>query len=436
MDFSRRTFEKPVYFIGARFRDQANFQGALFQQGATFFGCVFDGAADFSWCHIGGKAYFWRSRFTGPVTFSNTTIEANEVPDSQRLPPGHANFSWAFFSGGADFGRSQFGGKTWFWRTVFCADVTFEEANFQAVVIFGGREYEVSLSASDFHDGRLLGLLIGAGLMTPDPETEPPRFWHFKDVTNAENLKRLLNEKRFDPRQVEEIVAVWKGRAKPMFAGTGDAPVPFRGAVFGKPEESEFGEVGLERCLFAGCDVSKVDFTDVRWDRLPTLFLLGGRRAVRDEHYANTVGGYRLVEKLYRQLRKNYESKGAYAEAGDFHYGEMEMRRLAQPVVLRHVSLTALYKYLSGYGEQHGLALFWLLFFVFVLFPALYLLVGAFGEPAGAVLHSLEISTFLKPESAAAVPMAGRFVEGCERIVIPVQAGLLLLGIKRHYARQ
>jgi hypothetical protein len=177
---------------------------------------------------------------------------------------------------------------------------------------------------------------------------------------------------------------------------------------------------------------------------LPTCGGIVGRRsfcsavggAVRDEHYAKTAGDYRLVEKLYRQLRKNYEGKGAYAEAGDFHYGEMEMRRLAQPAALRHISLAALYKYLSGYGEQHGLALFWLLFAVFVLFPALYLLAGAFGEPAGAVLHSLEISTFLKPESAAPVPMAGRFVEGCERIAVPVQAGLLLLAIKRHYARQ
>jgi hypothetical protein len=436
VDLSRRTFDKPVYFSGARFRDHATFRGATFRQGATFFDCVFDGPADFSWCHIFGKAYFWRSRFDGPAAFSNTAIEAVEVPGSQRLSPGLADFSWAFFSGSAHFGRTRFGGKTWFWRTVFCADVTFEEANFQAGVIIGGRDHEVSVSAADFSDGKLLDDLLRKGLMTPDPQTSPTLYWHFKDVADAEKLRRLLREQGFDPGAVDEIVEVWQGRAKPMFAGPGVAPVPFRGAVFGKPEESSFGGVGLERCLFVGCDVSKLDFADVRWDRRPTLILLGGRRAVRDEQYAKTAGDYSLVGKLYRQLRKNYEGKGAYAEAGDFHYGEMEMRRLAQPAALRHISLGALYKYLSGYGEQHGLALFWLLFFVFVLFPALYLFVGAFGEPAGAMLHSLEISTFLKPESAAPVSMAGRFVEGCERIVVPVQAGLLLLAIKRHYARQ
>jgi uncharacterized protein YjbI with pentapeptide repeats len=436
VDLEGRTFDKPVCFSGARFREQATFRGAHFKQGANFFDCVFDGGADFSWCHVFGKAYFWRSRFAGPAVFSDATVVPLEVPDSHRLYPGEANFSWATFAGRADFGRTRFGGKSWFWRTVFGADVTFEEAKFEAGVVFGGRAHEVCLSAADFSDGVLLRLLIGAGLMTPDRETEPPLYWHFKDVADAEKLRRLLSDLKLHPRQVDEIVGVWKASARPMFAGPGGGPVPFRGAVFGKPEESAFGGVSLERCLFADCDVSKVDFTDVRWWHRPTWLLLGGRQAVRDEQYASTASDYRVVEKLYRRLRKNYEGKGAYADAGDFHYGEMEMRRLAQPAVLRHISLAALYKYLSGYGEQHGLALFWLLFFVFVLFPALYLLVGAIGEPAGAVLHSLEVSTFLKPESAAAVPTVGRFVEGCERIVVPVQAGLFLLAIRRQYARQ
>jgi hypothetical protein len=133
VDFEGCIFEKPVSFIRARFTDRATFRGAHFQQGATFFDCVFDGAADFSWCRISGKVYFWRSRFAGPADFSNTCVEAVEVPGSERLSPGHANFSWALFSDRADFGRTRFGGKTWFWRTVFCADVTFERPNSRPV---------------------------------------------------------------------------------------------------------------------------------------------------------------------------------------------------------------------------------------------------------------------------------------------------------------
>lgn len=34
-----------------------------------------------------------------------------------------------------------------------------------------------------------------------------------------------------------------------------------------------------------------------------------------------------LIENLYQQLKANYEDKHNYGEAGDFHIGEMEMRR-------------------------------------------------------------------------------------------------------------
>ncbi|MCH8209513.1 MAG: hypothetical protein IIA62_10750, partial [Nitrospinae bacterium] len=34
------------------------------------------------------------------------------------------------------------------------------------------------------------------------------------------------------------------------------------------------------------------------------------------------------VEILYRQLKTNFENQGDYARAGDFHYGELEMKRM------------------------------------------------------------------------------------------------------------
>ena len=40
---------------------------------------------------------------------------------------------------------------------------------------------------------------------------------------------------------------------------------------------------------------------------------------------------YTLVAELYQQLKKNYDDKRDYWTAGDFHYGEMEMKRLATP---------------------------------------------------------------------------------------------------------
>jgi len=41
------------------------------------------------------------------------------------------------------------------------------------------------------------------------------------------------------------------------------------------------------------------------------------------------------VEQIYHQLQKNYDSRLDYRKANDFHYGEMEMRRLEPPSGLR-----------------------------------------------------------------------------------------------------
>lgn len=40
---------------------------------------------------------------------------------------------------------------------------------------------------------------------------------------------------------------------------------------------------------------------------------------------------YEKVETVYRLLKSNYEEKKDFKRVGDFHYGEMQMRRLADP---------------------------------------------------------------------------------------------------------
>jgi hypothetical protein len=86
----------------------------------------------------------------------------------------------------------------------------------------------------------------------------------------------------------------------------------------------------------------------------------------------------------------------------------MEMRRRGERPRLRNVSLSAFYKYLSGYGERSGLALALLLGWIFVVFPTAYLALGAFDTLPRAVLHSLEVSTFLSPARELALDVPGR----------------------------
>src|SRR5208337_1955148 len=107
------------------------------------------------------------------------------------------------------------------------------------------------------------------------------------------------------------------------------------------------------------------------------------RRRQRD-HRARD---YRAVAQIYQQLKKNYDSRLDYWTANEFHFGEMEMKRLAGPLNgwflglrrwwHRNFSFVAWYRRASDYGNSYVKPAVWLLFFILLLFPALFPLHGA-----------------------------------------------------------
>ena len=142
-------------------------------------------------------------------------------------------------------------------------------------------------------------------------------------------------------------------------------------AEFSHPEAVVFYKTYLGQALFHNCDVSGVTFSSVEWRRRKG----GGRHMLFEEEVyldldsaaALQTGGdsrdkrdYGLIAELYQQLKKNYDERKDYWTAGDFHYGEMEMKRLHSrsqwPWVRwlhQHLGLVAWYKYSSSYGESY-----------------------------------------------------------------------------------
>ncbi len=126
-----------------------------------------------------------------------------------------------------------------------------------------------------------------------------------------------------------------------------DTPEP--GLIFSlvqcsHPEGVLFSKTHLGQALFHNCDVSKINFSSVTWRRRAG----SNKRMVLEEDkgidlsrlYFNALvpkqgnpdeRDYGLVAELYQQLKKNYDDKCDYWTAGDFHYGEMEMKRLSSP---------------------------------------------------------------------------------------------------------
>ncbi|OPY72509.1 MAG: hypothetical protein A4E62_00831 [Syntrophorhabdus sp. PtaU1.Bin002] len=182
--------------------------------------------------------------------------------------------------------------------------------------------------------------------------------------------------------------------------------VIFTKVTFTKPETIQFRFVDLSRWAFLYTDVSDVGFYSCGWMAVPKPKLSGRlftERILYDEisqgwryrpamwffwrgktHGQDAPGcDYDGVSLLYRELRINFERRLLHHEAGDFHIGEMEARRLAlwhnDPFsrgsrIFAYFVMCA-YKLISGYGERYLRAVLTLLVITF-LFAVAYLFTG------------------------------------------------------------
>jgi hypothetical protein len=151
---------------------------------------------------------------------------------------------------------------------------------------------------------------------------------------------------------------------------------------------------------------------------------------------------YGEVERLYRNLKMNYIGEGDNKNAGDFHYGEMEMHRRASKWRWFPFYWNNLYRVLSGYGERPSWALGWLAGFLL----GLPLLVWGFGldRVAGGTspgfletfTYIFEKATFQRPSPLSNLNFLGSFISNLSLLIIPGQAALFLLALRNRLGRR
>jgi hypothetical protein len=166
-------------------------------------------------------------------------------------------------------------------------------------------------------------------------------------------------------------------------------------------------EFAVERKCKSMSDVKRVAYSDIHGNMCQLS--LEGMTAGKEKEV-----NYEEVLNLYRALRMNYESKLHFQEAGDFHIGEMETRRLAlfhdksQTCSIRWVKYFAmwLYKVLSGYGERY-LRAAGSLFAVVIIFSILFMFSGLSKVEDNKVIvksainYSLNSKSFSRVEAEA-----------------------------------
>jgi hypothetical protein len=347
-DFSGREFKAICLFEGATFTQDADFIEATFTQDAYFSGATFT-----------QDAYFSDATFTQDANFSGATFTRNANFRRAAFTQ-ETDLRGATFTQNADFSFATFMQNAYFFGATFTQDADFGVATFTQDADFGGATFTQNADFyvatftknADFHEA----------IFTQNAHFEETKF----DGTANWRGCRFLDQAEFRHTQFMS-----KDSKRPSAV--------FSLAKFAKPGEIVFEDVDLSRAFFLNCDVSAVWFTSsVKWARRKGH---RGRVVFEEEillkpelNHLQAIFGkidHGVVEQIYHQLQKNYDTRLDYRKANDFHYGEMEMRRLEPPtegpflrlrrMIPRWLNLLTLYRLASDYGNSYDKPGAWLI---------------------------------------------------------------------------
>jgi len=348
--FAHMVFPAEADFVDATFSAGADFTDATFSARAYFTTTTFSAGANFTRALFSAGADFVEATFSARANFADVTFSAGADFVGATFAAG-ADFAGATFAAGADFFRATFAAGADFFRATFAAGADFTRVLFSAG--------NVSFRQSRFR---------GRSLFIPEQAVE------------AQQVSRIF---------------------------TAATAVDFRDIVIEPPESLSFRHADFRTCRFLNTDLRKVELTGALWPQKCA------RRVVYDEIAPIPGEPYPWdeLERLYRELKQNYDDRRNYARSGDFHYGEKEMQRRnpATPPGLK--VFLWLYWLVSGYGERFLRPLLWALGF-WTLATVGYLLSSlspakeagvpalAIADPATwghAVLYSLQVMLFFRP---------------------------------------
>jgi len=194
-----------------------------------------------------------------------------------------------------------------------------------------------------------------------------------------------------------------------------------------------FMNVDLRDCLLVGNVFDRIELSNVEWPRH------WGRYVIRDEIVYRRNGGVPLsnLREAYQALKQKYHNKGDHVRAGDFHYGEMEMKRREYGFPRRWFSWEFVYWCLSGYGVGHLRALF-NMFVLVVSFAVLYYWTscqGTFSSFSEALRYSVGVAALQRPEMPTAFDEPQKWLHVLEAILAPVQIALFALALRLRLKR-
>jgi len=407
VDFSNAEFLAEAHFFNASFHGQATFEKAKFNKRVDFDVATFANRADFSSAFFGADTTFEGTEFSSPSSLSRVTFSEQISFHKATFKQG-VTFEGSNFAGRADFRNSSFQNRANFSDSVFVDKAEFDEAEFEGWTEFVGTKFN---GGGDFLGTSFTGEKLSFA------------FSHFQE--------RTLFRSRRDEQQ--DIVPIFEGD-----------DVNFTQVTIHPPNVLIFRIADLSKCRFLETDLREVELTDVRWPRL------GNRLVVYDEIVylgKREVPPWGLLERLYRDLKQNCEDRRDYERAGDFHYGEKEIRRKNPDTSTLLRFFLTVYWLISGYGERYMRPIA-SAFVLLVVCAIGYLFLGIApteGSPLelktltdwilATALYSLQVITLLNPTDMQPIGFAAQALKVFQSIVGPVIIALFALALRQRLKR-
>jgi hypothetical protein len=437
-DFSGANFdERPLFFTN--FAAEANFSGATFNKGADFGAATFKGLANFGRAKFFARTDFSRAKFFGRLNFSRATFQN---PQPYVTVGAWVGFTGASFSGSVDFHEATFAADADFEEATFKDLADFHRATFAKWTYFGSTKFSGRVN---FFRATFTG---EANFLRTTFATEA----NFEETDFSASVNFLYTNfaarANFHGSQFRGRTLFTGGHVaeEPHFCllFTRATEVDFRDLVIASPESLSFRHVDFRTCRFLNTDLRKIELTGVRWPEKTVRWRKKGTRHVVYDEIAPVSGAppWDELERLYRELKQNYDDRRNYPRAGDFHYGEKEMQR-RNPATPRSLKVFLwLYWLVSGYGEHFLRPLLWALGLL-VLATWAYMWLGLVPKGGRAPLqwtkvkdwglavdYGLRVMTLLRPDDLVLEGYA-RHVNTLQSLLGPLFLGLFALAVRQ-----
>lgn len=478
--FDGQVFEMEVDFAGAIFEGEARFEGATFQEGAVFWDAVFKDDFLSNEAKYNGYSHFNLSQFEGKSNLKNTTFRGGVDFSLAEFRNG-INLNDAQIKGDASFFGATFGSTAVFWGATFVGKSIFKCATFEQQSYFSGGVFE---GKADFSDGTVFEktAYFGTVKFRDDVLFNTVNFKGNVRFTKSCFLREVNFERAIFRGSVDFRYTVFGQRAcfnrstfsnQARFFGESenrrlfiDTRVDFRNITYTTENPVRFRYADLSQCRFLRTDLRGIDFTGVKWPSGvssdgPVFAEWFQRAGLYDEIYeqgkamsekksgpksASKSPPWSEIERLYRQLKQNYEKRGDFPRAGDFHIGEKVAQRQNSETHWGKISLLTMYRVLSKYGERALPAVLWLVVLILSCCTG-YVLMGSspsgteeilsisqFSDWGKAFILSIE-TTFFPVQSAGFDQFGPRLLNVFQRIASPVLLALLALAIRQRVKR-